>query len=431
MAKKNLEEKVGEMLSNSLTFNPLMNALRENDKNNLFRSNAVTYFHKTGFPLFDYYFGSVVNIHNELGEIIRQEPMIGQAAGTFNMVLANSGAGKTTVVVQIAANIIRPYKNATIHHYDSEQRFDISRGENISQLPISDFDEGGRYILKSGTVSLDEIQEAIVDLYAKKMRMKNDLVIKTGRVNEFNKEIEILEPTVIIIDSLTSVSPESFSYNDTREVLKAGELRSNTAGARDAKTLKGFLKDVLPLCKEANIIIYGINHINGNMSMNAFTGPTKHQNFMKQDEAIPGGKGLIFFPFNIIKMIAKTSDDFTEETDGFNGFTVTFEPVKSSSNQSGNSSKGVSFDMILSYKDGFDSLRSLIMYGKEKGLIEGNKPRMKFKDDPSFTFAFKNIHEEKKEKPIWDCIKKYILPELESHLSFVEPNKFDDRQLDY
>lgn len=431
MAKKNLEEQVGEMLSNSLTFNPLMNALRENDKKNLFRSNVVTYFHKTGFPLFDYYFGSVINIHNELGEIVRQEPMIGQAAGTFNLILANSGAGKTTLVVQIAANIIRPYKNATIHHYDCEQRFDVSRGENISQLPISDFDDGGRYILKSGLVTLEGMQEAIVGIYTKKMKMRDEILVKTGRLNEFGKEIEILEPTVIIIDSITSVIDAGFSFNDTKEVLKAGELRSNTAGARDAKTIKGFLKDIIPLCKEANIIIYAINHINGNMSMNAFTGPTKQQNFMKQDEAIPGGKVLIFYPFNIVKMIAKTSDDFTDDTDGFNGFMVTFEPVKSSSNQSGNSSKGVSFDMVFSYKDGFDSLRSLIIYGREKGIIEGNKPRMKFKDDPSFTFAFKNIHEEKNEKPIWECVKKYILPELESHLSFVEPNKFDDRQLDY
>ena len=431
MAKKNLEENVSELLSNSVTFNPLMNALRENDKKNLFKSNVVTYFHKTGYPLFDYYFGSVVNVHNDLGEIIKQEPMIGQASGSFNLVLAQSGAGKTTAVVQISANIIRPYKSATIHHYDCEQRFDVSRGENISRLPISDFDDGGRYILKSGMVTLDTMQEAITDLYAKKMRMRDEITINTGRVNEFGKEIQVLEPTVIIVDSITTVLSESFSFNDTKELAKAGELRKNTEGARDAKTLKGFLKDVIPLCKEANIIIYAINHINGNMSMNVFTGPTKQQNFMKQDEAIPGGKTLIFSSFNIVKMIAKTSDDFTEETDGFNGFVVTFEPVKSSSNQSGNTSKGVSFEMVFSYKDGFDSLRSLILYAREKGIIEGNKPRMKFKEDPSFTFSFKNIHEEKKEKPIWDCIKKYIIPELESHLSFVEPNKFDDRQLDY
>ena len=98
MAKKDIESKVESIISKSVTFNPLLNALRENDKKNLFKSNALSYYHKTGFPLIDYYFGSVINVHNDLGEIIRQEPMIGQAAGTFNVVLANSGAGKAQPV---------------------------------------------------------------------------------------------------------------------------------------------------------------------------------------------------------------------------------------------------------------------------------------------------------------------------------------------
>ena len=68
---------------------------------------------------------------------------------------------------------------------------------------------------------------------------------------------------------------------------------------------------------------------------------------------------------------------------------------------------------------------------KEK--IEGNKNRMKFKDDDSFTFNLKNIMKEKAEKPIWDCLKKYVFPNLTSHLSFIEPAEveFDQNTLDY
>ena len=89
--------------------------------------------------------------------------------------------------------------------------------------------------------------------------------------------------------------------------------------------------------------------------------------------------------------------------------------------------------MVFSYKHGFDALRSIILYGKQYGLIEGNKNRMKFRDDDSFTFSLKNIYKEKNEKPIWDNIKKYIFPHLETHLPFVEPNEnqFDMRSLDY
>ena len=67
----------------------------------------------------------------------------------------------------------------------------------------------------------------------------------------------------------------------------------------------------------------------------------------------------MYYPYNIIKLTAKPSDDFTEETDGFNGHIVMFEPIKSSSNQSGNDRKGLSFEMVFSFKEGFDTLRTM------------------------------------------------------------------------
>ena len=434
LAKKDVIDKISEQLETSTTVNPLLSALRENDKKNLFRTNVTTAFIKTGFILFDYYFGSVVNIHDELGRIIRQEPRVGQAAGTFNLLVGMSGSSKTTLAIQIAGNIIRQFQNANVIHYDSEQRMDLSRIEVVSQLPASYFTgDTPKYILKGGAVGLDVIQESIVKLYVNKMKMKKELMVDSGVKDEFGQPVMILPPTVIIIDSITTVMSETFSPDNTKEATDAEKMRGNTEGARDAKTLKGFFKDILPLCKEGNIIIYGINHLNNNMSMNAFIPAAKQQNFLKQDESIPGGKTMIFYPFNIAKMIAKPSDDFTEESDGFSGHMVMIEPIKSSSNQSGNNSKGISFQMVFSYKYGFDPLRTLIIYAKDRGLLEGNKTRYKFKDDPSFTFSFKEINKEKKEKPIWENIKKFVIPTLREHLSFIEPEDilFDERSMDY
>ena len=434
LAKKDVVDQISEQLETSTTVNPLLSALRENDKKNLFRTNVTTAFIKTGFILFDYYFGSVVNIHDELGRIVKQEPRVGQAAGTFNLLVGMSGSSKTTLAIQIAGNIIRQFQNANVIHYDCEQRMDLSRIEVVSQLPASYFTgDTPKYILKGGAVGLDVIQESIVKLYVNKMKMKKELMVDSGVKDEFGQPVMILPPTVIIIDSITTVMSETFSPDNTKEATDAEKMRGNTEGARDAKTLKGFFKDILPLCKEGDIIIYGINHLNNNMSMNSFIPAAKQQNFLKQDESIPGGKTMIFYPFNIAKMIAKPSDDFTEESDGFSGHMVMIEPIKSSSNQSGNNSKGISFQMVFSYKYGFDPLRTLIIYAKDRGLLEGNKTRYKFKDDPSFTFSFKEINKEKKEKPIWENIKKFVIPTLREHLSFIEPEDilFDERSMDY
>lgn len=424
-----------KIVDKSLTFNPLLNALRENDKKNLFKTNVTTAFIKTGFALFDYYFGSVINIHDDTGKIIRQEPRVGQAAGTFNLIVGNTGSGKTTLGAQIAANIIRQFKYANVIHYDCENRFDVSRCETITKLPAHYFSGNGgeRYMIKTGLVGLDVIQEMIVKTYVSKMKLKKELMVPSGFKDEFGNDVMIFEPTVILIDSMTTVLNETFSPDNAKEASDAEKMRGNTEGARDAKTLKGFFKDILPLCKEANIIVYGINHLNTNMSMNAFIPVAKQQNFLKQDEVIPGGKTMIYYPFNIVKLIAKPSDDFTEESDGFAGHIVMVEPIKSSSNQSGNNSKGISFELVFSFKNGFDPLRSMILYGKEYGLIEGNKSRMKFKGDDSFTFTLKNIYQEKDEKPIWENLKKFVFPHLNTHLSYVEPNEthFDDRSMDY
>lgn len=430
--QKDVIDKIMDEADRAQTYNPLLAALKENDKKNLFSTNVTTIFHKTGFPLIDYYFGAVMNVHDELGKIIKQEPRIGQAAGTFNLIIGNTGSAKTTLAVQIAGNIIRQYANANAILFDCEQRTDISRCENITKLPSSYF-QNDKFMVKSGTVSLETIQEMIVKTYVTKMKLKKEIMVNSGFKDEFGKDIMIFPPTVIIIDSITTVLNETFSPDSAKEASDAEKMRGNTEGARDAKTLKGFFKDILPLCKEGNIIVYGINHINTNMSMNAFIPVAKQQNFLKQDESIPGGKTMLYYPHNIIKLTAKPSDDFSEDSDGFKGHMVMVEPIKSSSNQSGNNSKGLSFEMVFSQKDGFDSLRSMIIYGKEYGLIEGNKSRMKFKDDDSFTFSFKNIYKEKNEKPIWESLKKFVFPNLDTHLPYLEPGEreFDDRSLDY
>lgn len=441
MAKHNQDiidaaaEEIADGFDQQQTNNPLLMALRSNDKKNLFKTNVTTAFIKTGFPLFDYYFGAVVNVHDDMGRLVGQEPRVGQAAGTFNLLIGGSGSGKTTIGAQIAANIIRQYKYANVIHFDCEQRFDVSRAETITKLPASFFDSvnGERYMIKSGSAGLDLIQEMIVKLYVQKMKLKDQLLVKSGFKDEFGRDVMILEPSVILIDSITTVLNETFNPESAKEAAEAEGLRTNTEGARDAKTLKGFFKDIIPLCKEANIIVYGINHINSNMSMNAFVPVAKQQNYLKQDESIPGGKTMIYYPFNIVKLTAKPSDDFTEEGDGFAGHMVMIEPIKSSSNQSGNNSKGISFELVFSHKEGFDNLRSMIMYGRDHGMIEGNKARLKFRDDPNCTFTWRNIDKEKNEKPIYENIKKYIIPALTEHLPFVEPSEleFDQRSLDY
>jgi hypothetical protein len=96
-----------------------------------------------------------------------------------------------------------------------------------------------------------------------------------------------------------------------------------------------------------------------------------------------------------------TSNDsrFFKSQDGFDGNTVLFEPVKCSTNQSGNSKTGLGFDLVIDKeKNGVDNYRSLSLFLKSKGRLKGNNAGWKvINADGSETetrYRWKTIYED-------------------------------------
>ena len=136
---------------------------------------------------------------------------------------------------------------------------------------------------------------------------------------------------------------------------------------------------------------------------------------MAQDEIIAGGTMNTYGATNIIKTERRGGKGYTvNDGDGFNGFDSSIVVVKSRT----------TFDakvipMIYDCENGFDSIRSLIQYGIERGIITGNRARMKFVEDPECSFSYVKLYDEIRNKPILDNIKKYIIP------TFEDPYKID------
>jgi predicted ATP-dependent serine protease len=185
----------------------MLERLREKDKNGLFTPTQTSISYRTGFITFDYRNGYMVQVRDLRENLITEYPSIGIVGGTFVTIIGKSGTAKTTWAAQIAANIVKPYENAFVEHYDLEQSLSYTRIKNITHLTHAELND--KYILKQEKCFLEDIFDSITLIAEEKENNKADYIYDTGTVDEFNRPIKAYVPTVIIIDSIPTVASKN------------------------------------------------------------------------------------------------------------------------------------------------------------------------------------------------------------------------------
>lgn len=369
------------------------------------KNTLIDYSYSTGIPIIDYALGYEVNVFDG-DTFIKKRTCLGLQAGSFNVVTGRTQAYKTTICIKIIAEIAYKY-GGNIVHYDAEQRLVLQRAKNLSKLPGDWFTgEYPRYSLRSGAIGFDTLQNDIAEIYSAKMQNKQYLLQDTGEVDDQNKPIKLMPPTVVFLDSLQDVIEKEYNVDDKKWVEDSKELRGNMYGAQSAKTIRGLLTDILPMLKEANIILIAIAHKTSNMSLNPFAGVKKQFQYGANDERISGGSAVEFNASSVLNFSGLVSEDsrYHEAQDGFEGNTVLFEPTKCSTNESGNVKTGLGFNIIIDKRrEGVDNIRTLIEYLKQKGRLKGNKAGFRVIDDKgepiSEKFTWKTCYNDFKEDP--------------------------------
>ena len=365
------------------------------------KNELVDYSYPTGIAIFDYAFGYEVIVRGDDDTVIKKRTCLGLQAGSFNILTGRTQSFKTTIACQMIANIAYA-NNGNIVHYDAEQRLVLQRVKTLTKLPENWFSgEFPRYSLRSGAIGFDTLQNDITEIYENKMRNKDLLLKDTGEVDDRNHPIMLMPPTIVFVDSLQDVISKEYDINDKKWLDDAKELRGNMYGAQSAKTIRGLLTDVLPMLKEANIILIAIAHKTSNMSLNPFAGVKKQFQYGSNDERISGGSAVEFNASAVINLsgIVKEDSRYHESTDGFEGNTVLFEPTKSSTNESGNEKTGLGFQIVVDKrKDGVDNIRTLILFLNQRGRLKGNKAGYRVIDKNgeiiSEKFTWKHVYED-------------------------------------
>lgn len=327
---------------------------------------------KTGLDILDYKNGKLVKPRGHAPYY-----SVGLEEGSYIMVVGRSGSGKTGLAIQMACNIVRPYPNGAIYLDDVEAATSLTRVKQISGWTDDELED--KFVHRNVGITSEKFYKNINEVYKLKMEMKDELTVVTDKLDDKGNPIEVLEPTVYILDSLAVLSTDAISEEE--------ELSGQMSQTAVARANAAIFRRILPKLKEANIILIVINHINAKVNINPAM-PTKAQiNYLKQDESIPGGNTPLYLANNIFRVDTGTKLTADKEY-GIDGFMTKITIVKSRSNRAGQE-----IELVYNQNKGYDNIYSNLTLMKQAKRIGGAGRSFYIQGCDSVKFAQKTFKE--------------------------------------
>jgi len=353
----------------------------------------------TGFLNYDFKNGTVIHVNGN-GKSMKYYS-IGVTDGSMVMIIGRSGSGKTTWATQAAANIIRPFKTSCVF-YDSveggitENRMELLTGFKGPELK-------NRFIVRNSSVTAENFYQRVKIIYDLKSDNRSEYEYDTGVYDTSGNRIFKLEPTVYILDSLAMLMPEKFEAEE--------EISGQMSATAAAKMNSMVFKRIIPMLKTSNIILFIINHINDNVSINPMQHKKSQVSYLKQDEVLPGGRAAIYLSNNIIRF-----DDHSKlksaETFGVDGTLVDLGLVKSRTNKAGQAAT-----LVFNQDIGFDATLSLFILLKENNRVKGAGAYLYFGDRDDMKFSQKAFKQKLNDNvELQDVFMKEVIDVLTTQL---------------
>ena len=121
----------------------------------------------------------------------------------------------------------------------------------------------------------------------------------------------------------------------------------------------------------------------------------------------------------MIKFVAVGSEKYDDEDDGFSGFKVRLEIIKSRV-----SAAGKFVNLIYDKNSGVDMVRSTVDFCKDLGLVGGNRNGYYFINNKDEKFTLRNMPNDFRENPkLFKIMKETVIPVLDQSLSGLTPEE--------
>ena len=342
-------------------------------------TNDILY--PTGFLNFDFLNGYIANGKTPDGQKYSYYN-IGIVDGSINMVISRTGGGKTTLIAQMAANIIRPFTESYITEQNVEAGLNNERRIQLSGFSAEECKN--RYVIVNTGITIESFYKNVKKHCDEKIKNESKWLYNTGHFDIYGQPIMKYKPTIVILDSLAMIS--------TTAVMEDSDVAGNMAGGAAAKLVASSLRTLVPFCKKANVIVFMINHINNDIQINPYAAKKAQNIYLKQGEALPKGNMPMYSCTNVIRIDDKKMKD--NEAFGINGTLNTLTLVKSRT-----APPNTSTVLVFDPTTGFDPTLSLYMMLKEDGYINGAGVGCYFGDHNDIKFSQKNFKEKFVESP--------------------------------
>lgn len=352
----------------------------------------------TGFLNFDFMNGAIIHVKSEDKDF--KYYSVGVTDGSLVTIIGRSGCGKTTWIMQTAANIIRPFNTSCIFEDSIEGGITQARKETLTKFYGDEMRQ--RIISRNTGITAENFYERIKMIHDIKINNRTEYEYDTGLYDNVGNRIYKLEPSVYILDSIALIMPDKYADED--------ELSGQMSVTAGAKAIADIFRRIIPMLKTANIILFVVNHILEDVNINPMQRKKSQLSYLKQGERLPKGATVIYLSNNIIRVDdgSKLKDS---EAFGINGSLVDFSLVKSRTNRAGSVTT-----LVFDQDRGFDPELSLFLMLKEYGRIGGAGAYLYIGDHNEFKFSqkeFKNKLEANEE------LRKIFMEEVSNILKSI------------
>ena len=363
--------------------------------------------YSTGFLGIDYLNGTVIHVKSETQDY--RYHSVGILDGCATTVIGRSGDGKSTLILQMAANIVRQFDADKAQIFIDDIEGGLSNERRRELLTKFSTDEMKQRVHYRNTgINAENLYESIRTLYDLKMENREEYTYDTGLEDSYGNPITKFIPTVYIVDSIPMLLP--------KDIMEKDEMGGQMNATAIAKTNTFLLKKITQLIKETNIILLCINHILDDVNISPMQRKKSQLAYLKQGERLPGGKAAIYLANNMFRIDVVSK---LKASEGFqiDGAIEEIQILKSRTNKSGQSVPIV-FDMDR----GFDPELSLFQLLKVNDRINGAGVGLYLRDRTDMKFSMKTFKEKLVEnqelqqifaEECFDVLSKFLSSEMD------------------